>query len=131
MNHRGSSQEIRLLVAAAALLLVACGSAGGQSPRSGIEGRVLIGPTCPVVRADSPCPDHPGGSLSIEILDSSNAMIARAQTDTDGRFRVSLVPGRYTLRTTDAGFPRLAPVEVDVPADVYASILLHADSGIR
>ncbi len=50
---------IFLLLAAVAVLWLAC--RGQQAPplASGIEGRVLIGSTCPVLRDDTPCPDQP------------------------------------------------------------------------
>jgi hypothetical protein len=122
---------MRFLVVAAGSLLLACGSAGGQNLGSGIEGRVLVGPACPVVRADSPCPDTPGTSLSIEVRDSGNVVIERAQTDNNGRFRVSLIAGRYKLRTGGSGFPKIPSVDVEVRAGAYTSVVLHADSGIR
>ena len=50
---------IFLLLTAAAVLWLAC--RGQQAPllTSGIEGQVLIGPTCPVLRESTPCPDQP------------------------------------------------------------------------
>ncbi len=50
---------IFLLLAAVAVLWLAC--RGQQAPplTSGIEGQVLIGPMCPVLREGTPCPDQP------------------------------------------------------------------------
>ncbi|WP_041652171.1 prealbumin-like fold domain-containing protein [Allomeiothermus silvanus] len=65
---------------------------------SGIEGQVLIGPTCPVMRENDPnCADKPYPTTL--GLYQNGQLLARLVTDDQGRFKVSLEPGTYTLET--------------------------------
>ncbi len=111
---------------AIALLLAACAT----SSTSGVDGRVLAGPTCPVVRVDSPCPERPI-AIALAFVDERGAIVAHQQSGDDGRFRVVLAPGRYTVRSDGGGLPFLKPVTFDVTADRYTALDLRADTGIR
>jgi hypothetical protein len=111
---------------------------------SGVEGEVLVGPTCPVERADSPCPDRPAQLyVWTSILSGSDTPIGNpmTQSGTDGRFRLALPPGTYML---DAGpcsptmfcgpnssLPRITPQIVTVRTGAFTKIILHGDTGIR
>jgi hypothetical protein len=100
---------------------------------SGIEGVVTIGPNCPVVRADVPCPDKPYEAV-IVIKDARNAEVARTRSDQSGKFEVSLPAGRYTVTASSptAGvLPRPASVTVDVARGSFRFVELQLDSGIR
>ncbi|MFL5736845.1 MAG: hypothetical protein ACJ76P_05865 [Actinomycetota bacterium] len=110
-------------------LLAACGRSGPGSADAGIEGLVRVGPACPVVQAGSPCPDRPLAT-ELEIVRGSD-LVATVPSDHDGRFRVALDPGTYTIRSHDPGIPTLRPVEVTVPPHAFASVTLTFDSGIR
>jgi hypothetical protein len=78
------------------MLVAATCNNGTPAVNSGIEGNVTIGPMCPVERIDSPCPDQPYAA-TIVIKDASGKEVARAHSAGDGRFRVALKPGSYTL----------------------------------
>jgi hypothetical protein len=116
------------------LLASACGHhrdpAGGAS--SGIEGQVLIGPRCPVERADSPCPDQPIAAL-VSFKDPAGKFLGPARAGDDGRFRIDLSPGTYTVLAHEiSDNPRIArPRAVTVEPGAFASITLVIDSGIR
>jgi len=98
---------------------------------SGVQGIVTIGPTCPVERADSPCPDKPYPTQVI-ALSSSGAELARAATDSEGRFTVALPPGDYGLSEVVSGtFPRASVVPVHVVAGSWTFVHISLDSGIR
>ncbi len=119
---------------ALAVVLVAATCDNNPPPvSSGIEGTVTIGPMCPVERIDSPCPDQPYAA-TIVIEDGQGVEVARAQSGDDGRFRVALAPGSYTLvpQSPDgAGLPYGAEQQVEVQAGAYTAVAVQYDSGIR
>ena len=51
----------------------------------------------------------------------------------DGRYRVELSPGSYTVVPTvpEGGLPTAQPVRVDVPANRFVTVDIQYDSGIR
>lgn len=129
------------------LLAVICavipGANAGATVSSGIEGQVLIGPTCPAVRAgDQKCADRPyRTTITIKSLDGLE--VARFTTDAQGRFHVALEPGRYLIKASSAKrmtvFPvkrttvmlELPPNQVEVMAGEFTDLKLVFDSGIR
>ena len=110
------------------------GSTGGILPGgSGIQGRVLAGPTCPVVTLNDPsCNDRPVVGATILVLDARGTEVARLLTDATGHYEVALPSGQYTIEPQPvAGFMHVAePVAVTVGAGV-ASVDLAYDTGIR
>jgi hypothetical protein len=97
----------------------------------GVAGVALIGPTCPVQRIDSPCPDRPFEGVVV-VRNAAGLEVARTMTDAQGRFSISLAPGRYVLTTLVTGvFPAPATQEVTVTAGQVIKVDLHLDSGIR
>lgn len=134
-------------IAMSALVLAGCEAERGAMPgagpnqivlpslsreaQSGIQGLVTIGPTCPVERPDSPCPDR-AYQTTIIVLDSTGAEVLRGPTDASGQFLISLGPGDYTLTEVTSGvFPRPVTTPVTVPPDTYAYVHIMLDSGIR
>lgn len=98
---------------------------------SGIEGQALIGPTCPVVRIDSPCPDKPY-QTTLVVRNQSGAEVKRFDTDVEGRFRVELPPGTYTLVPQSPGkLPRVGELIMQVTSGQFTPITITYDSGIR
>ena len=98
---------------------------------SGIEGTVTIGPTCPVQRIDSPCPDRPY-EATISVLDSAGRKVAEARSGADGRFRLLLPAGTYTLRPESSGaFPHAREQSVVVENGRITPVQIVFDSGIR
>ncbi len=109
---------------------------------SGIEGTVRLGPLCPVESDRMPCPDRPYQGATIVFYNPLVACpalacgeVARASTDGNGRYRVSLQPGTYTVAPQPSGsgaFPYPpAPVTVNVVAGAHATVNFTYDTGIR
>jgi hypothetical protein len=57
--------------------------------------------------------------------------VKRFRSGTDGRFRVRLQPGRYTLTGANSGYPHAAPVAVRIQAHRFTSLIIRFDTGIR
>jgi hypothetical protein len=118
-----------------AVLLAAC---GGDSPTlgdqgTGIAGRVVAGPVCPVERpADPACAPRPVAGAVVIVRGADSAEIAMAQTADDGRYEVSIPPGRYTVEGAPVegllGNPTSVEVEV---GDGVTIVDLQYDTGIR
>jgi hypothetical protein len=99
---------------------------------SGIAGLVLIGPMCPVMRVDEPCPDQPFAATLI-IRDSQGRELCTAASGEDGHFVVGLPPGSYELipLTGPGGLPAAASQWVTVAPGQYTDATVSYDSGIR
>ena len=114
----------------AMLLLMSCARAGGAAD-SGIEGRVLLGPQCPVVTGGSPCPDKPV-SAEVVAMRLDDRKVFTVQSGSDGRFRLALGPGTYEVQAlVTAGAMFAKPVNVTVPPGEFVSVDVLLDTGIR
>jgi len=120
--------------------LAACASPAAPTPTpaptltTGVRGQVMIDGGCPVIRADSPCPDKPYQAKIIVFQGGSDAGVAEVTTRADGSFSIPLAPGTYTVRgqnLTGSVMPTGRPVDVTVPGQGYAEITVQFDSGIR
>ena len=107
---------------------------GGILPGgSGIAGRAMAGPTCPVVTEGDPtCDERPLAGVTILVLDLNGTEIARLQTDADGRYSVTLPAGPYTVEPQPAeGVLRMPePIAVTV-GGTFVTVDLSYDTGIR
>ena len=118
------------IVSILALALGACGGSGSGDATSGIEGRALAGPQCPVAVEGSPCPDLPWEGTVVATAASSGDVFT-IETDAAGAFRLPLAPGDYVL-TIRAGSPTsVAPQSVTVEPGAFADVVISVDTGIR
>jgi hypothetical protein len=114
--------------------LVACGGgAAAPAPDSGIEGLVLIGPTCPVEQVGQGCADEPYAGAVKVVEASSGKVVTTIRSGEDGKFRVALPPGSYRLEPVPAsgGLPFGKPIDVVVRPHTYEEVTVSFDSGIR
>lgn len=137
------------LISASLLLLlsimaVGCSSGGpAEAPLGAVERRVLLGPQCPVVRENEPCPDRPL-SAPIEVRrarseDAADAstgrVVRRLNSGRDGEFEILLPAGPYWfigLSPGEAPLPRPPePILVHLEPGGRVQITLNYDSGIR
>lgn len=137
--HRGT-----LLAAAATLAIAvqlsACGARGSATaptgsrsshPDSGIRGRVLLGPTCPVQRIGQTCVRPYKATITIRS-EATGKLVARVRSSAKGRFRIALAPGNYRLMPQTARpYPTTPPVAATVHRHRYTSVVISYDSGIR
>ena len=123
--------NVKFLIGVMILVLATC-SIFSPTPRgSGIEGRVLIGPMCPVVQPGQECPDQPY-QATLTVKSRDGLQIVQFQTDEQGRFSVPLVPGEYILHPESPnGIPFASDQSFIVETGRYTQISVHYDSGIR
>jgi hypothetical protein len=120
----------------AALLCAACGGierGGSQAPRSGIEGRVIAFPTCPVETASSPCP-RKGVRTTVTIEATQGEGIEHVRTRSDGTFRIALEPGDYVLTAMPpASDPHAVPrpASAKVEPKTYVRVTVVLDTRLR
>ncbi len=122
-----------LAAAVGACLLVPAAALGTTQPshRTGLLGTVHRGPIMPVCREGVPC-DEPAAGLALLFV-RRGAVAARARTDGDGRYRVALAAGRYSVRTAQPTLigRGVSPPQVTVPAHHFARVNFFVDTGIR
>jgi hypothetical protein len=131
------------LVAAAlsgALLLAGCAAPGvppsSSLTGSGIEGKVWLGPTCPVERnpPDPNCADRPFATrLALTTADGAR-VVTEFDSGEDGAFHVRAEPGDYVIRgAREGGGPPTCASEgaITVVAERFTMADVQCDSGIR
>jgi hypothetical protein len=104
----------------------------GSSPDSGVEGIITISPTRPgPLRRDDPV-SKPLSDIVFAVQDGEKR-VATFTTDGEGRFRLLLKPGHYTVLRegpkSAAGF--FGPFEIDVVAGKMTKAEWQCDSGMR
>ncbi len=100
--------------------------------KSGVEGTITLGPTCPVQRVDQPCPDKPYQTTFLITKSGESKPVAIGQSNLAGMFSIGLVPGSYTMTFNEVKtLPRCAPQTFEVTQDTYTKLSISCDSGIR
>lgn len=100
----------------------------------GIQGIVLLGPTCPVMKnpPEEACADRPYSTdLAVTTSDATKVVI-EFRSDRMGMFRVHLPAGEYAVRSTGSSLPRCSTNgTIKVNTDAYTETTVHCDTGIR
>ena len=108
---------------------------GGDAGRTGVAGRAVAGPVCPVetVPPDPACAPRPVAGARVVVLDPSGAVVAEVRTDAAGAFSFDLDPGDYTIAPdpVDGLMGTPAPVDISVLDGATTSVDLEYDTGIR
>jgi len=112
--------------------LVVPAAAGARiTPASGLHGVVTRGPTAPMCVAEAPCTE-PAKNVTL-VFSRSDHLAGRVVTDGQGRYRLRLPPGLYSVRrAASAGLDkRLDPNRVRVSARRFVHVDFSIDTGIR
>jgi hypothetical protein len=127
-----------LTVALVVSSLTGCGARdlGTTRDRSGVAGRVHLGPQCPVETEVDPCNDKPSAGSTVTVAtplpgnpDAAGEVVARTMTDADGNYRVAVPPGTYVV-TARAGMS-CELMDVRVTSGAYSKVDIPCDTGIR
>ena len=101
---------------------------------SGIEGKITLGPTCPVERIppDPNCADKPYQATVIVKTADGQKEITRFTSQTDGTFKQALKPGTYLLVPVSVQvYPRGVQQTVIANTNIFSQVTITYDSGIR
>jgi hypothetical protein len=101
-----------------------------DAPASMIEGRVTIRPVRSVERRG--VANSEPYQATITVVDSAGREVATVQSDTEGRFRLAVPPGKYVLRPQSPGvYPRASEQRVQVRRNAVTLVEIAYDSGRR
>ena len=98
-----------------------------------INGKVSIGPLCPV----EPCPSsipNPYASRKIVLQDQSGNFFKLVSLKEDGSFEAEVGAGIYILNLSDCGYlgcKRSLPKKVTIEAEKITEVEIDIDTGIR
>ncbi|MDP3955752.1 MAG: Gmad2 immunoglobulin-like domain-containing protein [bacterium] len=112
------------------------GTVGILPFNSGVRGRVLRGPVCPVMQnpPDPNCADKPYESV-VQVITagtSKNSLFSSVETNMDGEYQAMLPPGNYSIQAVGGNpFPACSAVSVTIEPDVMTDLNLSCDTGIR
>jgi hypothetical protein len=127
------------------LLILACADSHITSPaataaRNGsagiLQGKVTIGPLCPVESKDQPCEPSPSlfTSHKLVILNQKGEQVVQVDISGSGDYKTELNSGSYSVDYTprDIGIPgSFHPPSIEVNAGETTTLDIHIDTGIR
>ena len=89
---------MRVVIGTLSLALVLAGAAGARitTTPSGLRGLVTRGPITPVCVAEQPC-SEPAPHVTL-LFSRNGPVVGRAVTNSEGRYRVRLPAGLYSVR---------------------------------
>lgn len=114
-------------LAAAVALFVVCFAPSSIATTSGLRGLVTRSPAMPVCQAGIPC-SAPAKHLTLTF--TRGALARSVTTGDDGRYRIALPAGMYTVKIATARFG-YSPRTAAVPAGRVAVRNFQIDTGIR
>ena len=101
---------------------------------TGVAGRVVAGPTCPVERPGDPnCAPRMVAGAVLVITDAGGSEVLRVTTDASGLFGVAIKPGDYTLtpQRVEGLMGTAAPMPFTVTDGDATFLDVAYDTGIR
>jgi hypothetical protein len=102
-----------------------------RHPDSGLNGRVLIGPACPIAGVGEKCFRPYKATIAIRAA-GNGRLVAKVRSSANGRFRVTLVPGTYRLiPQTGRPFPRASAQTATVRGHRYTNVVVYYNGGLH
>lgn len=131
---RGRAQSLRVmnqLIFLALLAFPALALAQQPAASAGLEGTILISPVMggPTRQGASDSKPLPQTEF---VVKQGDEVVASFRTDAQGRFRISLGAGHYSVVKKEKGaMGSFGPFEVEVTAGKMKTVQWQCDSGIR
>jgi len=123
-----------LMLGLLALLLLVAACKDTTTTATGVlQGKVTIGPLCPV----EPCPGavpNPYVSRSLVLGPSNSGDAIMVKLNEDGTYRAEVAEGTYTVQLTSCtylGCSRALPQQTTVSAGKTTELAIDIDTGIR
>jgi hypothetical protein len=100
--------------------------------RTGIEGVITIAPIRPGPAVEGRPSSAPLTNTTF-VVENEKGIVTSFTTNNQGRFRVSLAPGHYTvfLKGKKQGIGNYGPFDVDVVAGRMTNVQWECDTGMR
>jgi len=125
-------QRFGLTLALLSMFSGFCFAQPSPMPNSGIEGLITIAPA-------HPGPVRPGVESSTPLANAAfvvtnqSGSVTEFTTDNQGRFKVSVAPGHYTVtkKNSQKGIGHYGPFDVDVVAGQTTRVEWQCDTGMR
>jgi len=124
-----NAKRVLFIIGIAVVSALAVGARAGSinSAPSGITGQAIINSTCS--DAATQCAKKPYQTTFTVYLPNSKTYITSFNTDLDGKFKVSLTPGTYSLQAaTNNTYRYVGPTVVDVSSGKFTSVNLSFES---
>ena len=125
-------RSLAILLALMLMSYAVCDGEPSPPPASGIEGVITFSPNHPGPIRKGEAGEAPLAETSF-VVTSAAGGVKSFSTDKQGRFRILLPPGHYTItrqeRTSRIG--SYGPFEIDVTAGNIAKVEWRCDSGMR
>lgn len=127
--------KVTLLLVALALVLAAAGCAG-TTETGVLEGVVTIGPIEPVERPGATPTIPPEVYEARKVLvynEAGSRLIKTVDLGPDGRYRVELAPGTYTVDINHLGVDSSGdvPLKIEIKSGETVRVDIDIDTGIR
>ena len=99
---------------------------------TGIEGVIMIGPTRPGPVRPGIASTSPLANIAFVVSNETGA-VSEFTTDDQGRFKIALAPGHYSVERKGGQHKigRYGPFDVDVNAGQVTKLEWRCDSGMR
>ena len=110
-----------------------CSDGKHSGGTSGIKGKVVLTGTCPgPQRIGESCPPRPyEGKLAIRRA-SDQQIVATANSDKSGDFKVVLPPGKYIITQPETTrYPLIHSPEIVVEKNKFTTVQIQGDLGMR
>ena len=99
-----------------------------------VNGKVTVGPVCPVERVNEPCVIPPETYTSRKVVvygPTESVKISETPLKSDGTYTLSLAPGNYWLQIAPAGIGPGEKKPIMIKTNVTTTLNFDIDSGIR
>jgi len=119
------------------VLTAGCLQVGDSGGNEGIlQGKVSIGPICPVERPGVTCEPPPEAYAARKVVvygEDGTTLVKVVAIDATGQYRTSLPPGTYVVDINRAGIDRSGdvPKTVMIRAGETVTLDIDIDTGIR